>query len=79
MGEILMSVMVNQNPVFGADSLPFVATGFDDAYKLWQAQKPVADRLLAKRGCQAVVCGRMATAGDLREEGAALGRRHEGA
>lgn len=52
MGEILMSVMVNQNPVFGADSLPFVATSFDDAYKLWQAQKPVADRLLAKRGAK---------------------------
>ena len=52
MGEILMSVMVNQNPVFGVDSLPFLATGFDDAYKLWQAQKPVADRLLAKRGAK---------------------------
>ena len=50
MGEILMSVLVNQNPVFGVDSLPFLATSFDDAYKLWQAQKPVADRLLAKRG-----------------------------
>jgi TRAP-type C4-dicarboxylate transport system substrate-binding protein len=50
MGEILMSVLVNQNPVFGADSLPFVATSFDDAYRLWQAQKPVADRILAKRG-----------------------------
>jgi TRAP-type C4-dicarboxylate transport system substrate-binding protein len=47
-----MSVMVNQNPVFGVDSLPFLATGFDDAYKLWQAQKPVADRLLTKRGAK---------------------------
>jgi TRAP-type C4-dicarboxylate transport system substrate-binding protein len=50
MGEILMSVLVNQNPVFGGDSLPFVATSFDDAYRLWQAQKPVAERILAKRG-----------------------------
>ena len=50
MGEILMSVLVNQNPVFGADSLPFVATSFDDGYRLWQAQKPVAERILAKRG-----------------------------
>lgn len=50
MGEILMSVLVNQNPVFGVDSLPFVATSFDDAYRLWLAQKPVAERVLAKRG-----------------------------
>lgn len=50
MGEVLMSLLVNQNPVFGADSLPFVATGFDDAYRLWQAQKPVVERILAQRG-----------------------------
>lgn len=50
MGEILMSLLVNQNPVFGVDSLPFVAVSFDDAYRLWQAQRPVAEELLAKRG-----------------------------
>jgi TRAP-type C4-dicarboxylate transport system substrate-binding protein len=50
MGEVLMSLLVNQNPVFGVDSLPFVAVSFDDAYRLWQAQRPVAEELLAKRG-----------------------------
>jgi TRAP-type C4-dicarboxylate transport system substrate-binding protein len=50
MGEVLMSLLVNQNPVFGLDSLPFLATGFDDSYRLWQAQKPVTERILAKRG-----------------------------
>jgi TRAP-type C4-dicarboxylate transport system substrate-binding protein len=50
MGEILMSLMVNQNPVFGVDSLPFLAVSFDDAYRLWQAQRPVAEQILAKRG-----------------------------
>lgn len=50
MGEILMSLLVNQNPVFGLDSLPFLATGFDDAYRLYQAQKPVLERILDKRG-----------------------------
>ena len=50
MGEILMSLMVNQNPVWGVDSLPFLAVSFDDAYRLWQAQKPVAEQILAKRG-----------------------------
>jgi TRAP-type C4-dicarboxylate transport system substrate-binding protein len=50
MGEILMSLLVNQNPIFGLDSLPFLATGFDDAYRLWQAQRPVLERVLDKRG-----------------------------
>jgi TRAP-type C4-dicarboxylate transport system substrate-binding protein len=49
-GEVLMSLLVNQNPVFGVDSLPFVATGFDDAYRLYQAQRPVLERMLDKRG-----------------------------
>jgi len=49
-GEVLMSLLVNQNPLFGLDSLPFLATGFDDAYRLWQAQRPVLERNLDKRG-----------------------------
>jgi TRAP-type C4-dicarboxylate transport system substrate-binding protein len=50
MGEVLMSLLANQNPIFGLDSLPFLATGFDDSYRLWQAQRPVLERVLAKRG-----------------------------
>lgn len=50
MGEVLMSLLVNQNPIFGLDSLPFLATGFDDAYRLYQAQRPVLERILDKRG-----------------------------
>jgi TRAP-type C4-dicarboxylate transport system substrate-binding protein len=49
-GEVLMSLLANQNPIFSLDSLPFVATGFDDAYRLWQAQRPVLDRVLTRRG-----------------------------
>jgi len=50
LGEVLMSLLVNQNPVFGVDSLPFLATSFDDAQRLWQAQRPVTEQILAKRG-----------------------------
>lgn len=50
MGEVLMSLLVNQNPIFGLDSLPFLATGFDDAWRLYQAQRPVLERNLDKRG-----------------------------
>lgn len=49
-GEVLMSLLENENAVFGADSVPFVATGFDESYKLWQAQRPVAERILAGQG-----------------------------
>jgi len=49
-GEVLMSLLENENPVFGADSVPFVATGFDASYKLWQAQKPIAEKTLAAQG-----------------------------
>jgi TRAP-type C4-dicarboxylate transport system substrate-binding protein len=50
MGEILMSLLVNQNPLFGLDSLPFLASSFDDSYRLYQAQKPALERVLEKRG-----------------------------
>jgi TRAP-type C4-dicarboxylate transport system substrate-binding protein len=50
MGEVLMSLLVNQSPIFGVDSLPFLATGFDDAWRLYQAQRPVLERNLDKRG-----------------------------
>lgn len=49
-GEVLMSLLENENPVFGADAVPFVATGFDASFKLWQAQKPVVDKILAGQG-----------------------------
>jgi TRAP-type C4-dicarboxylate transport system substrate-binding protein len=49
-GEVLMSLLENENPLFGADAVPFVATGFDASYKLWQAQRPVVEKVLAGQG-----------------------------
>ena len=49
-GEVLMSLLENENPVFGADAVPFVATGFDPAWKLWQAQRPIVEKILAAQG-----------------------------
>jgi len=49
-GEVLMSLLENENAVFGADAVPFVATGFDASFKLWQAQRPVVERILAGQG-----------------------------
>ena len=45
-GERLMSGHQNENAVFGFDSVPFLATSFDDADKLWSAAKPTMEKLL---------------------------------
>lgn len=49
-GEFFMSLTENEWPVFGADSQPFLATNYDDAKKLWDAQKPLVTDLLDKAG-----------------------------
>lgn len=48
-GEFFLSLLANENPVFGADSQPFLATNYDDASKLWDAQKPIIAPLLEKQ------------------------------
>lgn len=49
-GEFFLSLLNNDNPVFGADSLPFLATNYEDAKRLWSAQRPIVERLLDKQG-----------------------------
>ena len=36
-GERLISAHANENPLYGVDSIPFVATSFEDSEKLWKA------------------------------------------
>jgi TRAP-type C4-dicarboxylate transport system substrate-binding protein len=49
-GEVLMSSIENEIPVFGLDAVPFLASSFGDARKLYQAQKPVVARKLGAQG-----------------------------
>lgn len=49
-GEFFLSLLANDNPAFGADSLPFLATNYEDAQRLWAAQKNVISGLLDKQG-----------------------------
>ncbi len=46
-GERLLSGHQNENAIFGVDSVPFLATSFEDADKLWQAAKPTMTKILA--------------------------------
>ena len=46
-GERLLSGHQNEDAIFGVDSVPFLATSFDDAAKLWKAAKPTLEQVLA--------------------------------
>ncbi|MCS6867700.1 MAG: TRAP transporter substrate-binding protein [Thermus sp.] len=50
LGEVLMSLLANENPLFNLDSIPFVATSYEEARRLYQAQRPEVERWLAQRG-----------------------------
>ena len=48
--EFLLSQFGNEDPVFEADNIPFVAAGYDSAMKFYQAQKPLLEKKLEGRG-----------------------------
>lgn len=49
-GEILESLASNEAPVYGLDSVPFLATGYDASKKLYAAQRPYLEKQLASEG-----------------------------
>jgi TRAP-type C4-dicarboxylate transport system substrate-binding protein len=49
-GELLMSNLENEDPLLGIDVVPFLATSFDDAMKLWKAAKAPTEKKLAAQG-----------------------------
>ena len=48
--EFLLGQFANEDPVFAADNVPFVAPGYDAAWKFYQAQKPTLEKKLQGRG-----------------------------
>lgn len=49
-GEFFMVSFQNESQIFGADGLPFLVSNYDEAFKLYQAQKPALQKLLDKQG-----------------------------
>jgi TRAP-type transport system periplasmic protein len=49
-GEVLLVNFENENPIYGMDGLPFLATSYADSKKLADAQKPALDKLLGAQG-----------------------------
>src|SRR5688500_3084131 len=48
--EFLLGQFGNEDPVFNADNVPFLAAGYDAAWQLYEAQKPVLEKSLETRG-----------------------------
>ena len=49
-GEVLISVLANESPLYAFDSNPFLVGGYDDEKKLWSVAKPFLDKRLAGQG-----------------------------
>lgn len=49
-GEFIISGVSNENPLFGVDSIPFIATTYADAKRLYDASRPAQERLLSSQG-----------------------------
>lgn len=53
-GERLLSAHANEDPLFGVDSIPFLATSFDDSVALWKAASGAVKEALAKQNLEYV-------------------------
>lgn len=50
LGEVFLGILGNEHPVYKHDNIPFLATSFEDAKKLWEAAKPAVAAELDKGG-----------------------------
>jgi TRAP-type C4-dicarboxylate transport system substrate-binding protein len=50
MGEVLMSIHENEDPIYGIDVVPFLATSFADSMKLYRASKAAVEKKLDSQG-----------------------------
>ena len=49
-GETLMSRLANEDPIFAVDSIPFLASSYDEARALWDASRSLVEEKLAAQG-----------------------------
>jgi TRAP-type C4-dicarboxylate transport system substrate-binding protein len=50
MGELLLSIHENEDPIYGIDVIPFLATSFEQSKKLYLASKPAIEKRLDAQG-----------------------------
>ncbi|SDK43499.1 TRAP transporter substrate-binding protein [Billgrantia gudaonensis] len=49
-GEIMMSNLANEDPMYSVDAIPFLIDGYDKAGALWDAQRPFVEERMADDG-----------------------------
>jgi TRAP-type C4-dicarboxylate transport system substrate-binding protein len=51
-GEVIMSGLAKEHPLFGMDALPFIVSGYEDARRMWDVSRPSIEKALTERGLQ---------------------------
>ncbi|MDC7785359.1 TRAP transporter substrate-binding protein [Rhodoplanes sp. TEM] len=49
-GEVLISIHENDDPIFGIDVIPFLATSYPESLKLWKASRAAVEQRLDRQG-----------------------------
>src|SRR5688572_19075465 len=49
-GEVLLANFSNESPIYALDGIPFLASSYDEAKALYDAQRPVLDKQLGTQG-----------------------------
>lgn len=49
MGELIMSRLANENPIYEVDSVPYLAANYEDAWTLWEASREIIAEELANQ------------------------------
>src|SRR6476646_10254193 len=50
MGEVLISLHENEDPIYGVDVIPFLATSYPESMNFWEASRPATEKKLASQG-----------------------------
>jgi TRAP-type C4-dicarboxylate transport system substrate-binding protein len=50
MGEFTLSAHAGEAPIYGLDSVPFLAASYESARRLYEAQRPLLEKRLAEEG-----------------------------
>ena len=53
-GETIMTNLVRDIPIAGADAVPFVVRSYADARRMWDVQRPLIESLMASKGLKAL-------------------------
>jgi len=50
MGELIMSRLANENPIFEVDAVPYLAASYEEAWQLWEASREIIAEELEHQG-----------------------------